>query len=170
MKALCVPPGKSVSKAPTGIIGLDEITGGGVPRDRTTLLMGGPGSGKTIFSLQFLVHGALNCGEPGIFVAFEETSERIIANAESFGWDLVKLSKKKIVFIDAKPQADMIQSGNFDLGGLLAALDAAVKATGAKRIVFDALDVLLAFLPDLAARKQQTYELHEWLLAQYKIE
>ncbi|MDI1251668.1 circadian clock protein KaiC [Thermomonas sp.] len=165
MKALRVPPGKSVSKAPTGIIGLDEITGGGLPRDRTTLLMGGPGSGKTIFSLQFLVHGALNCGEPGIFVAFEETSERIIANAESFGWDLAKLSQKKLIFIDAKPQADMIQSGNFDLGGLLAALDAAVKATGAKRIVFDALDVLLAFLPDLAARKQQTYELHEWLLS-----
>ncbi|MEO7936052.1 MAG: circadian clock protein KaiC [Dokdonella sp.] len=157
--------GKSDIKAATGIIGLDEITGGGLPRRRTTLLTGGPGSGKTIFSLQFLAHGAMNCTEPGIFVAFEETSERILANAETFGWHLAKLKKNKLLFIDAQPQADIIQSGNFDLGGLLAALDAAVKASGARRIVFDALDVLLAFLPDAAARKQQTYELHEWLLS-----
>ena len=165
MKAHRVSPGRVTTKAPTGIIGLDEITGGGLPRNRTTLLLGGPGSGKTIFSLQFLVHGAVNCKEPGVFVAFEEASERIIANAESFGWNLVKLKQNKLLFIDAQPRPDLIQSGNFDLGGLLAALDAGVTALGARRIVFDALDVLLTLLPDPATRRQQVYGLHEWLLA-----
>ncbi len=164
-KARRVPPASSVTKAPTGIIGLDEMTGGGLPHNRTTLLLGGPGSGKTIFSLQFLVHGAVECQEPGVFVAFEETSERIVANAESFGWNLAKLKQNKLLFIDAQPRPDLIRCGNFDLGGLLAALDAAVTALGAKRIVFDALDVLLTLLPDPATRRQQVYELHEWLLA-----
>jgi circadian clock protein KaiC len=72
---------KAPTKAPTGITGFDEITGGGLPRGRTTLLAGGPDSGKTILALQFLVHGAQDCREPGIFVAFEETSKRIVANA-----------------------------------------------------------------------------------------
>ena len=94
MKALHVSSERSNTKAPTGIIGLDQMTGGGLPRNRTTLLLGGPGSGKTIFSLQFLVHGAVDCQEPGIFVAFEETSERIIANAKSFGWELEELNHR----------------------------------------------------------------------------
>ncbi|MGV8922602.1 MAG: circadian clock protein KaiC [Thermomonas sp.] len=165
MKALHVSSERSNTKAPTGIIGLDQMTGGGLPLNRTTLLLGGPGSGKTIFSLQFLVHGAVDCQEPGIFVAFEETSERIIANAKSFGWELEELNQNKLSFIDAQPQPDLIQSGDFDLGGLLAALDAAVTALGAKRIVFDALDVLLTLLPNPATRRQQVYGLHEWLLA-----
>ena len=76
---------KESGKAPTGIAGFDEITRGGLPRARTTLLVGGPGSGKTIIALQFLTHGARDCKEPGIFVAFEESSRRIEANAESFG-------------------------------------------------------------------------------------
>src|SRR5450631_2737053 len=79
---------RAPNKAPTGIAGFDEITGGGLPRGRTTLLVGGPGSGKTILALQFLVHGAQRCNEPGIFVAFEETSQRILRNAEGFGWNL----------------------------------------------------------------------------------
>ena len=83
------------SKVPTGIAGFDEITRGGLPRARTTLLVGGPGSGKTIMALQFLAHGAGACKEPGIFVAFEETSQRIEANAESFGWGLTELLHKK---------------------------------------------------------------------------
>ena len=86
---------KVLTKAPTGITGFDEITGGGLPRGRTTLLVGGPGSGKTILALQFLVHGAQHCKEPGIFVAFEETSKRIVANAESFGWKLAELRRNR---------------------------------------------------------------------------
>ena len=152
-------------KAPTGIKGFDEITHGGLPRGRTTLLEGGPGSGKTLFGLRFLVHGAQECNEPGIFVAFEETSRRIVANAENFGWNLAELQRKKLFFLDAQPSPDLIQSGNFDLGGMLAALGAQARAMGARRIVFDAMDIVLALLPDAAAKRREVYRLHEWLLA-----
>ena len=155
----------SASKAATGIAGFDEITGGGLPRGRTTLLVGGPGSGKTILALQFLVHGAQACKEPGIFVAFEESSPRIVANAESFGWNLGALRKKKLYFMDAQPTSDLVQSGDFDLCGLLAALEAKSGEMGARRIVFDALDVVLALLPDQATKRREIYRLHEWLLA-----
>ena len=153
-------------KAPTGIAGFDEITGGGLPSGRTTLLVGGPGSGKTILSLQFLAHGARNCKEPGIFVAFEESSSRIVGNAASFGWKLTQLERrKKLFFLDAQPLAGLVQSGNFDLSGMLAALGAQTDAMKARRIVFDALDVVLALLPNAAARRREVYRIHEWLLA-----
>ena len=153
------------SKSPTGIEGFDEITTGGLPRGRTTLLEGGPGSGKTIFGLGFLVHGARELKEPGIFVAFEEKSERIIANAQGFGWKLGELQGRKLFFLDAQPSPDLIQSGNFDLSGLLAALGAKIDEMGARRIVFDAIDVMLALLPDGAARRREIYRMHEWLAA-----
>ena len=152
-------------KVPTGISGFDEITSGGLPYGRTTLVVGGPGSGKTIFALQFLVNGVTAHKEPGIFVAFEETGERIVANANGFGWDFGKLRKGKIAFIDAQPMPDLIQSGVFDLDGLHAGLDAKIKAMGARRIVFDALDMVLALLPDAAARRREIYRLHHWLTA-----
>lgn len=152
-------------KAPTGIAGLDAITNGGLPQGRTTLLLGGPGSGKTIFALQFLVHGAQQGKEPGIFVAFEETSRRIVANAESFGWKLAELRRRKLFFLDAQPTAELVQSGSFDLSGMLAALGAQAEAMGARRIVLDALDIVLALLPDAAAKRREVYRLHEWLLA-----
>jgi len=117
-------PALNPIKAPTGIEGFDDITYGGLPCGRTTLLVGGPGSGKTLFALRFLVHGARECREPGIFVAFEETSKRIVANAEVFGWKLPELQPKKLFFIDAQPSPDLIQSGSFDLQGLLAAIGA----------------------------------------------
>jgi circadian clock protein KaiC len=153
------------TKAPTGIAGFDEITGGGLPRGRTTLLVGGPGSGKTIFALQFLVHGTQNCNEPGVFVAFEETSKRIVANAEGFSWNLSGLRRKSLFFVDAQPKPDLIQSGTFDLSGMLASLEAQIEEMGARRIVFDALDIVLALLPDPAAKRREVYRLHEWLLA-----
>jgi circadian clock protein KaiC len=157
-------PARSPAKAATGIPGLDEITRGGLPRGSTTLLGGGPGSGKTIFGLQFLVHGARACREPGIFVAFEESSKRTLANAEAFGWNLPELQRRKALsFIDARPSGDLVRSGDFDFGGLLAALQARIGETKAQRIVFDALDILLALLPDTAARKREVYKLHEWL-------
>jgi len=158
-------PTNALPKAPTGIRGFDEITGGGMPRGRTTLLVGGPGSGKTIFALQFLVHGARNRKEPGIFVAFEETSKRIVANAESFGWRLPDLRRKELFIMDAQPIPDQVRSGDFDLGGMLAALEFQIRTMGARRIVFDALDVVLALLPDAAAKRREIFRLHEWLLA-----
>ncbi len=165
MKSLRSSLLKAPAKAPTGIGGFDEITGGGLPRGRTTLLVGGPGSGKTILALQFLAHGAQACKEPGIFVAFEESSKRVVANAESFGWNLAALRPKKLFFMDAQPVSDLVQSGTFDLGGMLAALGVQATQMGARRIVFDALDVVLALLPDAAAQRREVYRLHEWLLA-----
>lgn len=155
---------KTPTKSATGIAGLDEITGGGLPRGRTTLVSGGPGSGKTILGLQFLVNGARDLGEAGIFVAFEESSKRIVKNAQGFGWDLDELNRKKLFFLDAQPKPDLIQSGTFDLSGMLAALEAKAKTMRAKRIVFDALDIVLSLLPDQAARRREIYRLHEWLL------
>lgn len=157
-------PAKAATKAPTGIAGFDEMTGGGVPRGRTTLVVGGPGSGKTIFALQFLVHGAQERKEPGIFVAFEETATRIVANAEGFGWKLGELRRKKLSFLDAQPMPDLVHSGDFDLSGMLAALEAQIKENGARRIVFDAIDVVMALLPDAAAKRREISRLHQWLL------
>jgi circadian clock protein KaiC len=103
MKLARSSPVAALRKSPSGVLGFDEITGGGLPRGRTTLLAGGPGCGKTIFALQFLVNGARDFAEPGIFVAFEESSRRIVANAESFGWRLSQLRRKKLLFVDAQP-------------------------------------------------------------------
>ncbi len=164
MKLKNAPRKKTLLKALTGIEGFDEITNGGLPRGRTTLIEGGPGSGKTIMALQSLVNGALLENEPGIFVAFEESSERIMANAEKFGWDLAELQKKKLFFLNAQPAPDLFQSGSFDLSGMLAALEAKAREIKAKRIVFDAVDVLLALLQDPVAERREVYRLHEWLL------
>ncbi|HEY0257071.1 MAG TPA: ATPase domain-containing protein, partial [Candidatus Methylacidiphilales bacterium] len=152
------------SKTRTGIEGFDEITNGGLPRGRTTLIEGGPGSGKTIMALQSLVHGARFENEPGIFVAFEESSARIMSNAEKFGWDLMELQKKKLFFLDVQPKPDFVQSGSFDLNGMLSALEGKAKAIKARRIVFDAVDVVLALLNDPVAERREIYRLHEWLL------
>jgi circadian clock protein KaiC len=153
------------TKASSGIAGLDEMTDGGLPRGRTTLLIGGAGSGKTILALQFLVHGAQACKEPGIFVSFEEDPQRIVANAAGFGWRLAELQRKSLFFVDAQPFPDSIQAGTFDLSGLLAVLGAKSAALKARRIVFDALDIVLTLLPDPAAVRREMYRLHSWLLA-----
>ena len=166
MKSVRAPNAKAGAKASTGVAGFDEITRGGLPQGRTTLLSGGPGSGKTLFALQFLVHGAQACKEPGIFVAFEESSARIVANARGFGWKLADPRRTKLFFLDAQPPPDLVQAGNFDLCGMLAALQAQAVAMGARRIVFDALDIVLALLPDAAARRRELHRLHEWLLVQ----
>ncbi len=158
------PMSHALEKMPSGVEGFDEITGGGLPRNRTSLIIGGPGTGKTVFTLQTLANGARRWGEPGIFVAFEENSRQIIANAASFGWDLATLEKEgKLFFLDAHLSADNVQSGKFDLVGMLAGLKAKADEMGAKRIVFDAVDVLLALLNDPIAERRELYRLHDWL-------
>ena len=155
----------ALMKAATGITGFDDLSGGGLPQGRTTLLAGGPGSGKTIFAMQCLVHGARYCAEPGIFVAFEECPTRIAINFSGFGWSLETLQPRQLAFIDARPAPDTVQAGSFDLGGMLALLQAQASRMGARRIVFDALDILLALLPDAGTRRREVYRLHEWLNA-----
>jgi circadian clock protein KaiC len=152
-------------KSATGIAGFDAITDGGLPSGRTTLLLGGPGSGKTIFALQFLVHGARTCNEPGMFVSFEESPHRIVANLHGFGWNIEKLIPKRLFIMDAQPSPDLVQAGDFDLGGMLAELGAQADKMGAKRITLDSLDIVLALLPDDTARTREVYRLHQWLLA-----
>jgi len=153
-----------ITKTLTGIEGFDEISNGGLPQGRTTLVIGGPGSGKTIFALQALVNGARLRNEPGIFVAMEENSLHIVENAGSFGWDLPELQRKNLFFLDAKLPSELTKSGTFDLEGLLASVTAKATEMGAKRIVFDGLDVMLALLDNPTAERREVYRLHEWLV------
>lgn len=156
--------GDTTHQVATGITGLDDITRGGLPTGRVTLVSGGAGSGKTILALQCLVHGATSePEEPAIFVAFEESARRIVANAATFGWDLPELQRRKLFFLDAQPHPNLMHSGQFDLDGMLAGLDARIQDMGAQRIVFDAIDVVLSLLPDAVAIRQQVYALHDWL-------
>ncbi|MEJ2207773.1 MAG: circadian clock protein KaiC [Anaerolineae bacterium] len=156
-------PIKELSKMATGVEGLDEITRGGLLRWGTTLVVGGPGSGKTVLALQTLVNGARLWGEPGIFVAFEERSGQILANAAAFGWDLVDLRERDLFFLDARASADVLVAGEFDLRGLLASLRAKAQEMGARRIVFDSIDVLLTLLDDPLAERRELYRIHDWL-------
>lgn len=151
-------------KLPTGVAGLDQITQGGLPRGRTTLIEGESGCGKTVMALQILVNNARDQKQPGIFVAFEENATRIKLNAASFGWDIESLEAENLFFLDAQPTSEIVQSGDFDLGGMLAGLGSLVDKMGAQWIVFDALDIVLSLMPDEVAMRRQVYRLHEWLL------
>lgn len=151
-------------KLSTGIQGFDELSLGGLPFNRTTLLLGGPGSGKTVFSLQTLTHAARKRNEPGIFVAFEETTRQIIANAACFDWSLSALAKKKIYFMEAQLSPEVVQSGEFDLSGMLAMLKAKKEEMGARWIVFDGIDVLLTLLQNPIAEMREIYRIRDWLI------
>ncbi len=153
-----------IEKAETGIAGFDELTGGGLPRGRVTLVEGGAGTGKTIMALQSLAYAARELDEPGVFVAFEEQSERIRLNASDFGWQLDTLSDEQLAFLDSRPSVDLLQSGDFDLTGLMAGLGAVIHRIGARRIVLDATDILLTLLPDRRSVRREMFRLHEWLL------
>jgi len=153
---------RALEKIPTGIEGFDDLTSGGLPRGRTTLLVGGPGCGKTVLALQTLVNGARE-GTAGIFVAFEENVDHVIANGGRFGWKISELQKRHLYFLNAQLSPDVVKAGAFDLTGLLLGLEAKAREMGAKLIVFDALDVLLSLLDDRAAERREIYRIQEWL-------
>jgi circadian clock protein KaiC len=151
-------------KAPTGITGFDEITYGGLPLGRTTLLRGGPGCGKTVFAVQSLVSRARDRGEPGILVAFEENAAQIVANAATLGWNIPALAAKQLFFLDSSLSPEMVQSGDFDLSRQLNVLQALIAESGAKHIVFDGIDVLLRLLDNPLAERREVYRLRDWIL------
>jgi circadian clock protein KaiC len=150
-------------KIPTGIAGFDELSRGGLPRQRTTLLKGGAGSGKTVFALQCLVNAARKRRERGLFVAFEESTRQIVANAAGFDWRLPALMKRKLYFLDARLAPEVVHSGEFDLSGMLAMLKAKKEELGASWIVFDGIDVLLTLLRDPDAEMREIYRIRDWL-------
>lgn len=154
---------RPLSKLATGLPGFDEISHGGLPRNRTSLVMGGPGTGKTIFALQALVNAARERKQPGIFVAFEEGAGEIFANAATFGWGLPALPKSALFFLDARLSPTVVQSGDFDLSGMLAILEAKKQELTADWIVFDGIDVLLALLQNRGAEVREIYRLRDWL-------
>jgi circadian clock protein KaiC len=157
---------KSIPKTSSGIVGLDQILFGGLPTGRTTLISGGPGTGKTVFGLEFLYRGAL-AGEPGILITFEEEAEEVRRNAQAIGWDLAQLEQQKKLFImHAELPLDLILSGEFTINGLLAILVGQVQALGAQRIVIDAIDRILNLFSDRLRWQNQLHTLHHWLRTQ----
>jgi circadian clock protein KaiC len=153
-----------LSKMATGIQGFDELSHGGLTLNRTSLLLGGPGSGKTVFALQTLANAARRRDEPGIFVAFEETTRQIIANAACFNWGLPALARNKLFFLEAHLSPEVVQSGAFDLSGMLAMLKAKKQEMGARWIVFDGIDVLLTLLQNPIAEMREIYRIRDWLV------
>ncbi len=155
----------TLAKTPTGITGLDEITLGGLPKGRPTLICGDAGSGKTIFSVEFIVKGAIEYNEPGVFIAFEEKSEELAQNVASLGYDLKKLiSTKKIkidhVHIDAR---EISETGEYDLEGLFIRLGYAIDSIGAKRVVLDTIENLFGGLENHAILRAELRRLFSWL-------
>jgi circadian clock protein KaiC len=159
-----VPP-PQLSKAPTGINGLDEITGGGLPRGRPTLVCGSAGCGKTMLALEFLVRGATQFGEPGVFMMFEENAQELTANVRSLGFDLDKLVAKKNILLDhvRVERSEIEETGEYDLEGLFIRLGHAIDSIGAKRVVLDTVEALFAGLPNHAILRAELRRLFRWL-------
>jgi len=156
-------PRQVLQKSLTGIKGFDEISLGGLPRNRTTLVMGGPGTGKSVFALQSLVGAASKHKQPGIFVAFEENIDAIFANAAAFDWRLQALARNRLFFMNAQLSPAFVATGDFDLGGMLAMLEAKQLEIGAQWVVFDGIDVLLSLLRTPRAKMREIYRLRDWL-------
>ncbi len=151
-------------KCPSGIKGFDEITEGGFPANRTTLISGGPGSGKTLFGIDFLINGALNYQEPGVFMSFEETKEELYKDVASLNLDLPGLvSRKKILIEHVVLERKDIQENDFNLEGLLVRLEHAIDAIGAKRVVLDSIESLFAGFTDAGILRLEIKRLFRWL-------
>jgi circadian clock protein KaiC len=152
-------------KAATGIEGLDEITGGGLPRGRTTLVVGNPGCGKTLLAMAFLAHGATECGEPGVCLQFEETADKLAANLSSLGLDLPSLSRRNKLLVDHVriDRNEIEETGEYNLQGLFIRLGLAVQTIKAKRVVMDGIETLFAGLQDEAVLRSELRRLFGWL-------
>src|SRR6478609_506505 len=155
----------ALAKAATGIRGLDEVTGGGLPRGRPTLICGSAGCGKTLMAIEFLVRGATEFNEPGVFFAFEETPEDLAQNVRSLGFDLPALEKKKKLYLDyihIEP-SEMQETGEYALEGLFIRLGYAIDSIGAKRVVLDTIETLFGGLSNEAILRAELRRLFRWL-------
>jgi circadian clock protein KaiC len=157
-------PREEIRKSPTGIVGLDQITGGGLPQGRPTLLCGSTGCGKTMLAMEFLVRGATEFNEHGVFVSFEETDKELSQNVGSMGFDLPGLCARKKLFMDSVrvERSKIEQSGEYDLGGLFIRLQYAIDAVGAKRVVLDTIETLFSGFADNVLRAELR-RLFQWL-------
>jgi len=156
---------KNLIKSPTGIKGFDEITNGGLPAGRPILVCGGAGCGKTLFGMEFLVRGAIQFNEPGVFMSFEETNEELIKNVASLGFDLEDLVKHKKIALDHVhiERSEIEETGEYDLEGLFIRLGYAIDSIGAKRVVLDTIESLFAGLPNQLILRAELRRLFRWL-------
>ncbi len=156
---------KELSKSPTGVMGLDEITGGGLPEGRPTLLCGSAGSGKTILSIEYLLNGAVNYNEPGVFMAFEENVDELSENIASLGFDLDELILQKKIFVDDVhiDGSEFEETGEYDLEGLFIRLGHAIDSINAKRVVLDTIEVLFSGFSNPVILRNEIQRLFRWL-------
>ncbi len=158
-------PSHKLSKTPTGIQGLDEITGGGLPAGRPTLLAGSAGCGKTLLAIEFLVRGAVEFNEPGVFMSFEETSEEVTQNVSALGFDLADLEAKGLLAMEYVhvERSEIEETGEYDLQGLFIRLGYAIDSIGAKRVVLDTIETLFGGLSNQAILRSEVRRLFRWL-------
>ncbi|RJR42478.1 MAG: circadian clock protein KaiC [Deltaproteobacteria bacterium] len=164
-KRASYPKLTQLAKCPTGIKGLDEITNGGLPLGRPTLICGSAGCGKTLLAMEFIARGAMEYGEPGVFVSFEESTEELIKNVASLGFDLPALIEKKKLALDHVyiERSEIEETGEYDLEGLFIRLGYQIDAIGAKRVALDTIEALFAGLPNELILRSELRRLFRWL-------
>jgi len=160
-----VPGAQELKKSPTGINGLDEITGGGLPLGRPTLICGSAGCGKTLMSIEYIIRGALEFNEPGVFMAFEEKAEELSTNVASLGFDLDQLVADKMLRVDHVriERSEIEETGEYDLDGLFIRLGYAIDSIGAKRVVLDTIENLFSGLDNQSVLRAELRRLFQWL-------
>lgn len=165
MASSTTEPVERLEKAPTGIDGFDEITAGGLPKGRPTLVCGSAGCGKTLFAIEFLVRGAMDYGEPGVFVAFEETPRDLATNVASLGFNIEDLKKKNLLRIDYVhvDRSEIDEAGDYDLEGLFIRLNYLIDQIGAKRVVLDTIEAIFASFSNPAILRSELRRLFYWL-------
>ena len=156
---------EGLPKCQTGIRGLDEITDGGIPKGRPTLVCGGAGCGKTLFAMEFLVRGAAQYNEPGVFMSFEESSEELTQNVASLGFDLNDLEARKMMYLDNVriERSEIEETGEYDLEGLFIRLNHAIDSIGANRVVLDTVESLFGGLANESILRAELRRLFRWL-------